>query len=595
VTAVTNRRPAPDPAEIGRPAALRPFTVADLLDLPVLRRGRPSVLAGADLARRPVRWVHTSEIYEISPLLKGGEVLLTTGLGLVGAGPAAVRGYATGLAERSIAALVLELGRTFTTAPEALVEGARESGLPLIVLRGIVPFIEITETVHALLLSEEVTRLRSVERITSALTPTLLSGAGLIAVLRTLAELADCPVRLYAGDGHLVAASDHRAVQPDREAGSDQLDRTADWPEAPVELFGRPWGTLVVCGPPHGTRALVAEQGAVVAALELGRAGTGGTGTGRRRAGAHLLRDIFGRQYSSADEVTGRAAALGMVIGPRQRAFGICLAVDAAGPSGDAGAGRRPIQRADHTDRAGRGVRGDPRPMHDVRGPGNAARGEPRRVGHGNAVTPSATSAAVADAAEQLFGAALVAELDGSHLVAACTDADDLRAVLHELADRVDAALPAGRSLAVTCGPPVGEIAALAGSLRTARETSVLARRLDSGMRVLLSTDLGVHRLLSRFAADPELAAFVDEQLGPLLDHDAARGRELVRTLDTLLACGLAKAATARALGIRRQTLYQRLGTISTLLGGLDLGSRERRTAIDLALVGWRLRAAAVP
>jgi purine catabolism regulator len=114
-------------------------------------------------------------------------------------------------------------------------------------------------------------------------------------------------------------------------------------------------------------------------------------------------------------------------------------------------------------------------------------------------------------------------------------------------------------------------------------------------LRTLLASDLGVHRLLGRFAADPELAAFVDEQLGPLLDHDAARGRELVRTLDTLLACGLSKAATARALGIRRQTLYQRLATVSALLGGLDLTSRERRTAIDLALVGWRLRTAAVP
>jgi purine catabolism regulator len=57
----------------------------------------------------------------------------------------------------------------------------------------------------------------------------------------------------------------------------------------------------------------------------------------------------------------------------------------------------------------------------------------------------------------------------------------------------------------------------------------------------------------------------------------------------------VSKAATARSLGIRRQTLYQRLATISALLGGLDLSSRERRTAIDLALVGWRLRTAAVP
>ena len=55
-------------------------TVQDLLDLPVLGEARPEVLVGGDLDRRPVRWVHTSEIYEIWPLLRGGEVLLTTGL-----------------------------------------------------------------------------------------------------------------------------------------------------------------------------------------------------------------------------------------------------------------------------------------------------------------------------------------------------------------------------------------------------------------------------------------------------------------------------------------------------------------------------------
>ena len=554
VTTVDARR---DPSRRRRTIELsRPLTVAGLLELPVLRRGRPELLAGTDLDRREVRWVHTSEIYEISPLLKGGEVLLTTGLGLVGAGPEALRAYATGLAERHIAALVLELGRTFTQPPPELVAGARESGLPLITLRGIVPFVEVTESVHALLLTGEVARLRRGEQITAALTPVLLSGAGLIALLRAMAALAGCPVRLHGEDGHVVASSEESTGQG--EPGPADVPDGA--PREPVELFGRAWGELLVAGAATPLRAQIAERGVTAVALELGRAGGAGRalGSGRRRAAALLLRDIFGRQYSSADEIVGRAAALGVALRPGLRAIGICLAVEPRRAGSVAG-------------------QGDP---VGLAGSGRAATG---------------ITDAVAQAAEQIFGAALVTELDGSYLIAACADATDPRSVLEALADRIDLRVPAGRATAVTGGPPVADFASLAGSLRTAREVSVLARRLRSDMRVLLSSDLGVHRLLSRFAADPELAAFVQEQLGPLLDHDAARGRELVRTLDTLLACGLSKAATARALGIRRQTLYQRLGTISTLLGGLDLTSRERRTSVDLALVGWRLRAAAVP
>jgi purine catabolism regulator len=548
--------PRPPATHHGPLDTARPLTVADLLELPVLRRGRPELLAGTGLDRREVRWVHTSEIYEISPLLKGGEVLLTTGLGLVGAGPDALRDYATGLAERRIAALVLELGRTFTQPPAELVAGARDTGLPLITLRGIVPFVEVTESVHALLLTGEVAQLRRGEQITAALTAVLLSGAGLITLLRAMAELADCPVRLHGEDGHVVATSEDAAGQADAGAG-DAPDAA---PRAPVELFGRAWGELLVAGTASPLRTQIAQRGATAVALELGRTAGGATGlgSGRRRAAALLLRDIFGRQYSSADELIGRAAALGVAIRPGQRAIGICLAVEPR--------------------RSGPGA-GQPDPASSS-GSGRSATG---------------VTDAVVQAAEQVFGAALVTELDGSFLVAACTDVTDPRAILGDLADRIDQRVPGGRVTAVTGGPPVGDFAALAGSLRTAREVSVLARRLRSGMRVLLSSDLGVHRLLSRFAADPELAAFVQEQLGPLLDHDAARGRELVRTLDTLLACGLSKAAAARALGIRRQTLYQRLGTISDLLGGLDLTSRERRTAVDLALVGWRLRAAAVP
>jgi len=103
-----------------------------------------------------------------------------------------------------------------------------------------------------------------------------------------------------------------------------------------------------------------------------------------------------------------------------------------------------------------------------------------------------------------------------------------------------------------------------------------------------------VHRLLAHAVSDPELEQFIAEQLGPLLDHDARRGQELVPTLEAYLAHGLSKTRTAAALGIRRQTLYARLRRIETLLGELDVLQPPRRSALDLALVAWRLRGNAV-
>ena len=134
--------------------AVMSLTVSDLLAMPVLAAARPEVVAGSALASRPIRWVHTSEIYDIAPLLKGGEVLLTTGLGLVASSPKAQGDYVRALAAKGVAALVMELGRTFTAPPASMVDAARETGLPLVVLHGVVPFIEVTEQVHPLLLSE---------------------------------------------------------------------------------------------------------------------------------------------------------------------------------------------------------------------------------------------------------------------------------------------------------------------------------------------------------------------------------------------------------------------------------------------------------
>ncbi|MCX2726809.1 PucR family transcriptional regulator ligand-binding domain-containing protein [Thermomicrobium sp. 4228-Ro] len=59
----------------------------------------------------------------------------------------------------------------------------------------------------------------------------------------------------------------------------------------------------------------------------------------------------------------------------------------------------------------------------------------------------------------------------------------------------------------------------------------------------------------------------VDRVLGPLEAHDARQGTQLVRTLATFLAHDGSWSATARALGIHRQTLVYRVRRIEQLTG----------------------------
>ena len=57
----------------------RMLTLAEVLELPVVRRALPEVIVGADALERELRWAHVIEMPDPDDLLKGGELVLTTG------------------------------------------------------------------------------------------------------------------------------------------------------------------------------------------------------------------------------------------------------------------------------------------------------------------------------------------------------------------------------------------------------------------------------------------------------------------------------------------------------------------------------------
>ncbi|MBK3628779.1 PucR family transcriptional regulator ligand-binding domain-containing protein, partial [Streptomyces sp. MBT49] len=182
------------------------ITVRRALELPGLRSGLPEILAGADRLGRTVRWVHAGEVPNIASLLKGGELLLTTGYGL-GTRPAEQRVFVRTLAERGIAALVIELGPRFARLPAALVETARATGLPLVQLHREVPFVTVTEEIHTEIVNGHYALLQQAEEVHRRCTQALLGGGGTPQVLGILADFGDNPVFLETTEGQLLYAA----------------------------------------------------------------------------------------------------------------------------------------------------------------------------------------------------------------------------------------------------------------------------------------------------------------------------------------------------------------------------------------------------
>jgi sugar diacid utilization regulator len=129
-------------------------------------------------------------------------------------------------------------------------------------------------------------------------------------------------------------------------------------------------------------------------------------------------------------------------------------------------------------------------------------------------------------------------------------------------------------------GPAAGPeqvVAAHAEAARCLSALLVLDRRGQGGT----PADLGFVGVLLGDRAD--VAGYVRTTLGPLLDYDAVRGTELVRTIGAYFACGANLSRAKDELHVHVNTVVQRLDRVASLLGE-DWQSPERVLEIQLAL-----------
>ena len=110
------------------------------------------LVSGRESANGHVRWVHSTELIDPTPWLRGGELLLTTGLQLRAA--KAQRELIAHLSEHEIGGLGFGTGFAHKRLPAALADEARKRSFPLFEVPYELPFIAITERVFAQLLDE---------------------------------------------------------------------------------------------------------------------------------------------------------------------------------------------------------------------------------------------------------------------------------------------------------------------------------------------------------------------------------------------------------------------------------------------------------
>jgi purine catabolism regulator len=292
------------------------LTVRDIASLPSLGLELAAGAAGAD---NPIRWVHVSELRDPTPWLEGGELLITTGLG-IGDEARSQRDYVRRLSEHGLAGLAFGVGFGWPEPPEALAAKAEQLGFPLVTVPYEVPFIALTKAISSRLANAQLARLERALEVHERLARAVLESRGAAALLAIVGDHVGCALALVDESGRVVG-----------ERHSARLAACEHVLELPVVADGETWSLRA--GKPRDQLTeydrLVLHHGQLALAFELSRRQA--VSAAELRLAGDLLEDL---EHDRLDEreIGRRIAAFGL--DPQSR-YAALLAVAAAAPQGE--------------------------------------------------------------------------------------------------------------------------------------------------------------------------------------------------------------------------------------------------------------------
>lgn len=471
----------------------------------------------ADTLDDPVRWAHISDTPDPTPWLEGGEVLLTTGLGVRGDDDAQRR-LVRDLRGRGCVGIGFGVGVTLPDVPAAMLSEADRVGMPLFTVPFAVPFIAVTRRVARAVFEDHYATLRSAVDLHRRVLGAVTAGDGVDGVLASAGEhLPAATLLVYDFGGRLLARHDEVArlsggLEPsglwtalaerhrDRDRASGPY---AEWQvtSAAVRVGAEVQAVLAVVTDEEleEHHALLVEQMLAGISLDLAR------GRSIREACRVRVDELL-------DEIAEGRAPASMV--------------------------DRVLSRLD----------ADPtRPTRVL------WLRRPRTVGE-QALCATAEDVLIAHGHPAIVGRY------GGDVVVLGPDDDELAgAVAASVGERGWTGVVIGRS---TAKPPS---TGLAVALHEARTAAYSPAAPDGGVHDVDA--IGVEGMLATLREGVGTDTFVGQVLGPVLDYDRDERSELVATLAAYLRHGCRPGPAAKELNVHRHTLSYRLERIAELTG----------------------------
>ena len=183
--------------------------------------------------------------------------------------------------------------------------------------------------------------------------------------------------------------------------------------------------------------------------------------------------------------------------------------------------------------------------------------------------------------ADRSAGELVAARGDSLTAIVSCTDTASVRDLVGALRSETSRLIP-GLATAWGVSGSRQDPLDLQAAHREADVALLAAQRLGAD-GLAIHEELGVVRLLLASDSDPNLRAFVDDVIGPVVDHDRLHDGDLITTLRAYFAADCSQQEAAKALYVHHKTLRYRLDRIEALTS-LDLRRHDDRVRADLAL-----------
>ncbi|MBS2772219.1 PucR family transcriptional regulator [Anoxybacteroides rupiense] len=518
------------------------FTVLDVLNRKHFEHTQ--VIAGHQGLHRTVKWVHVVEVTKIHKLLNGKELILSTGVGWKENGELFLS-FVEQLIESDASGLCIEIGTYTSSIPPEVIQLANEHHFPIILFLKEVPFVEITQDIHAYLINQHYQMISNLEAYSQQLNQKLLFIEHYNEILKYLHRYLGHQIlfRMHGKEVEFVPECCEakkqlwlkQVAQPTKKAASQS-----------IQLFSHEYAELSMIS----TDRDISEFDLLI----LDRTATA--------LAQYLLRDLYVEEKKRAREQEWLKGWL---------------------------EGEHSVQTildylADHD------VELKPKG-------GCVCICKFKSLKQHSAFDMTYFKLLFRTMLEQQGFQSFPIEMRGSIVFilvdkrSVKTWKQRMQTGIQRLMDSEFANMKNMPCFFFSVGKFAESLALIHKSYQTALETSKIQQQLSQKTKSCFYEDLHLARIISLIHKDGDLHEMMMEYLEPVIQYDKKYNGKLMETLKVYLACNGSKKETAKRLYVVRQTLYHRIQKLESLLGA-DFMNPEKRLAIEFMIQAYEYLAA---